>query len=401
MGRTVNRKLSSRQVETLGPGTYADGEGLYLMVSPSGARRWAFRYMSNGRSHEMGLGTANRGNLALARDKAAEAQRVRFSGQDPIGLRRAVRAVPTFGQAADGTLRDRLPGYRNPKHRQQWENTLRTYAAPLWSKRVDQITSSDVAAVLKPIWYAKPETASRLRGRIEKVLDGAKARGEREGENPAIWRGNLDHLLGPQPDSDRHHAALPYQYLPAFFAELREREGIGALALQVCILTALRTDEVLKAEWSEIDLDRKVWVIPRARTKTKKIDFEVPLSDGALALLKVLETIRTSNFVFPAPSGERPMSNAAMSAVLKRMKAVGEGSPRWFDARQKRPITVHGFRSTFRDWAAAETRWDDTLLEECLNHVVGSKVRRSYAREPNLKARAEIMQAFADFCHQH
>jgi integrase len=264
--------------------------------------------------------------------------------------------------------------------------TLREYAAPLRSKHVDEITTEDVLAVLQPIWREKPETASRLRGRIEAVLDAARARGfiPRNEANPARWRGHLDHLLPKRGKLSRgHHAALPYAELPAFLASLREREAVAALALEFTILTAARSGEVLGARWLEIDLATKVWAVPAARMKAAR-EHRIPLSAAALAILEKLAEAKTGEYVFPGRSADRPLSVMAMEMVLRRMKVEG--------------VTVHGFRSAFRDWAGNETHFAREIAEAALSHVVGDKAEQAYRRGDALEKRREMMEAWAAWC---
>ena len=274
-------RLTARKVETAKPGKYSDGGNLYLIVSPTGARKWVLRFTWRGRAKEMGLGSPATVSLADAREKAASARRKIAQGLNPIDERKRTSGVPTFGEMADQVREALSAGFRNEKHKAQWKSTLATYAAPLRDKPVDTITTDDVLAVLKPIWTTKPETASRVRGRIEKVLDAAKAKGFRDGENPARWRGHLDHLL-PRPSklARGHHAAMPYDEVAAFVAELREREAIAALALELCILTAARSGEILGMRWDEIDLDKKIWTVPAHRMKAGR-EHRVPLSQRA------------------------------------------------------------------------------------------------------------------------
>jgi integrase len=275
-------------------------------------------------------------------------------------------------------------GFRNEKHKAQWKSTLATYAAPLRDKPVDAISTDDVLAVLKPIWTIKPDTASRLRGRIEKVLDAAKAKGYRQGENPARWRGHLDHLLPKQSKLTRgHHAAMPYEHVAAFVGRLRESDSLAAQALELAILTAARSGEVLEARWSEIDLDKQVWTLPKHRTKAGRAH-RVPLSARAAAILRQLAEIRTGDFVFPGQRKNRPLSNMAMNMALRRMEAD--------------TITVHGFRSSFRDWAGNETSYPRDLIETALAHVIGDKAEQAYRRSDALEKRRKLMEAWANYC---
>src|SRR3954452_16685269 len=263
----MSGRLTARKVDSAKPGKYSDGGNLYLIVSETGSRKWVLRFTWR-RAKEMGLGSATSVSLADAREKAASARRKIAQGLNPIDERKRDGGIPAFGEVADAVRESLSAGFRNEKHKAQWKSTLETYAAPLRAKPVDSIATEDVLAVLKPIWTEKAETASRLRGRIEKVLDAAKAKGFRDGENPARWRGHLDHLL-PRPSKlERgHHAAMPYEDVAAFVGQLRSREATAALALEFCILTAARSGEVLGSRWSEIDLNKKVWIVPANRMK--------------------------------------------------------------------------------------------------------------------------------------
>jgi integrase len=264
--------------------------------------------------------------------------------------------------------------------------TLETYAAPLRSRPVDQIDTEAVLAVLKPIWLEKPETASRLRGRIEAVLDAAKAQGHRMGENPAAWRGHLSHLLPTRQKLSRgHHAAMAYDDVPAFVARLRERDALAAMALELCILTATRSGEVLGARWSEIDTAKKVWTISAARMKAGRAH-RVPLSDRALSILEKLAEAKTGKFVFPGDRDDRPLSNMTMAMLMRRMKVAG--------------VTVHGFRSAFRDWAGNETHFPREVAEAALAHVVGDKAEQAYRRSDALEKRRALMAAWASYIEQ-
>jgi integrase len=378
------KRLSARTVDTAKPGKYADGNGLYLIVSPSGARKWVFRYMRNGRAREMGLGRASGGTLAETRRKALEAQSQLAGGIDPLAQKKRGTGAPTFGQLATEVRESLSAGFRNAKHKAQWKNTLETYAAPLKDLKVDAIETEHVLECLRPIWTQKPETASRVRGRIEKVLDAARAKGYRTAENPARWRGHLDHLL-PRPKklAKGHHASIRYQMLPALMAQMREREAIAALALEFCILTASRTSEVLNACWEEIDLTEQVWTIPAARMKAGKVH-RIPLSSQAMKVLEKLSTLRTGEHIFPSQNNGKPLSQMSMVMLLRRMKVSN--------------ITVHGFRSTFRDWAGNETKFPRELAEHALAHTIGDKAEQAYRRSDALERRRELMQAWADFC---
>jgi integrase len=376
--------LTARKVVTAKPGKYSDGGNLYLVVSANGSRKWVLRFTWRGMPKEMGLGSAATVSLADARDKAATARRKIAQGLNPIDERKRTSGVPTFGEMADQVREALSAGFRNEKHKAQWKSTLATYAAPLRAKPVDTITTDDVLAIFNPIWATKAETASRVRGRIEKVLDAAKAKGFRDGENPARWRGHLDHLL-PQPSklARGHHAAMPYEEVAAFIAKLREREATSALALELCILTAARSGEILGMRWPEIDLDKKTWTVPAARMKAGR-EHRVPLSPRAVAILRKLEKLKADQFVFPGQARNKPLSNMAMEMVLRRMKIE--------DA------TVHGFRSSFRDWAGNETGYPRDLIETGLAHVVGDRAEQAYRRSDALEKRRNLMETWANYC---
>ena len=285
---------------------------------------------------------------------------------------------------ADALIEAKGAEWRNAKHKAQWTMTLRDYCATLRAKPVDEIDTQAVLGVLKSMWQEKPETASRLRGRIEAVLDAAKAQGHRTGENPAAWRGHLAHLLPKRGKLTRgHHAAMPYGNVPAFMAKLRERDAIAAMALELCILTATRTNEVLGARWSEVDFKSKVWTVPAERTKPGR-PHRIPLSDRALALLEKLAEAKTGKLIFPGQRKGKPLSNMAMEMVMRRMKIE--------DA------TVHGFRSAFRDWAGNETHFAREVAEAALSHVVGDKAEQAYRRGDALEKRRALMQLWAGFC---
>ena len=376
--------LTARKVQTAKAGKYSDGGNLYLIVSPSGSRKWVLRFTWRGRAKEMGLGSATVVSLADAREKAAAARRKLADGLNPIDDRKRDDGIPTFGEMADSVRESLSAGFRNEKHKAQWKNTLATYAASLRSKPVDTVGTDDILAVLKPIWTEKAETASRLRGRIEKVLDAAKAKGFREGENPARWRGHLDHLL-PRPSklSRGHHAAMPYEEVAGFVAELRKRESPAALALEFCILTAARSGEVLGAKWSEIDLEKRVWTVPANRMKAGR-EHRVPLSGRTVSILKRLAELNTGEFVFPGQKPKKPLSDMAMEMVLRRMKIEG--------------ATVHGFRSSFRDWAGNVTNFPREVTETALAHVIGDKAEQAYRRSDALEKRRKLMDAWATYC---
>lgn len=377
-------KLTARKVATAKPGKYSDGGNLYLVVSSTGARKWVLRFTWRGRAKEMGLGGANDVPLLDARERATDARRKVSKGLNPITERKRDSGIPTFGQMADEVRETLSAGFRNEKHKAQWKSTLNTYAAPLHAKPVDTIATDDVLSVLKPIWTEKAETASRLRGRIEKVLDAAKAKGFREGENPARWRGHLDHLL-PRPLklSRGHHAAMAYEDVAAFLGRLREREATAALALEFCILTAARSGEVLGLRLSEIDLEKKIWTVPAERMKAGR-EHRVPLSSRTVSILKPLADAKQGDYVFAGQRRNKPLSGMAMEMLLRRMKIEN--------------ATVHGFRSSFRDWAGNVSSFPREVTETALAHVIGDKSEQAYRRSDAIEKRRKLMEAWANYC---
>jgi integrase len=376
-------KLSARMVATLTkPGRHSDGGGLYLSISPSGARSWVFMWKVVGKRREMGLGSLRDVPLAKARQRAAVAREMLVEGIDPLAARDRPKAM-TFGEAADALIESMSSSWRNAKHRAQWTMTLTVYCEPLRSKPVAEVGIEDVLTVLQPLWTTKPETASRLRGRIERVLDFARARGQRSGENPARWRGHLDALLPKRAKLTRgHHKAMPFDEVPAFMASLRGREGVASYALEFAILTAARSGEVLGARWDEFNLDAALWTVPAARMKGSR-EHRVPLSERAVEILRQMEQARFSEFVFPGLKRNRPLSGMALEMVLRRMKV---------------DVTVHGFRSAFRDWAGERTHFPREVAEAALAHLVGDAVERAYRRGDALEKRRLLMDDWARFC---
>jgi integrase len=389
VGRQINR-LSARAVETLTkPGRHADGGNLYLSIDEDGRRRWVFLYVRNGKQREAGLGPASKWGVSLkaAREKAAEGRAMLKAGLEPLGAwnKPAAEEVPTFGAAADAFLETHEGGWRNDKHKSQWRMTLTRYCEAIRKMPVDAIGTEAVLSVLKPIWTRAPETGSRLRGRIEAVLDAARARGHiaRNEANPARWRGHLDKLLPKRAKlSHGRHAAMPYADVPAFVASLRERPAIAARALELCILTATRSGETLAARWDEIDLEAKTWAIPPARTKAAR-EHRVPLSERAVAILREMQVARTGDYVFSGQRPDRSLSNMAFEKLLRRISS---------------PYTAHGFRSSFRDWAGNETQFPRELAEHALAHVIGDKAEQAYRRSDALERRRELMDAWANYC---
>jgi integrase len=386
-------------------GRYHDGRGLYLEVSTTGSRSWMLRYeradtrpgrAGKRRERWMGLGAVADYTLEEARERARKARQLLNDGIDPIELRRTERTcratAAALAQAASITFEECSKQYysyhsskwKNAKHSAQFLSSLRMYAFPTFGKL--PVAAIDTALVLKaidPIWRTKTETASRVRGRIEAVLDFAKTRGYRAGENPAAWDGNLIHAL-PAPGAIAkvmHHRALPYADVPAFWAQLADREGIAARALEFTVLTAARTGEVIGARWFEIDWEAKIWAIPAERMKAKK-EHRVPLTGRALAILNALP--REAEFVFPGGAKGAPISNMAMAKLLKRM--------------ERTDITVHGFRSTFRDWAAETTSYPNHVIEMALAHTIGDKVEAAYRRGDLFAKRSRLMAEWAKYC---
>lgn len=388
-------KLSAKQAENLkAQGRHSDGGGLYLAIDAGERRRWVFmwRDRKTGKQREMGLGSAAPANkpavsLARAREKAGDARQHLEAGRDPLRVAdeaRKAKAVPTFGAFADEFIKSMAPNWRNPKSKAAWEMTLREYAKPLRAKPVDEITVEDILSVLKHHWERRPETADRLRGRIERVLNAAKAAGHRTGENPAAWRGHLENLLPARPALSRsHHAAIPWEQVPAFMTQLRMREGIAARALEFTILTAARSGETRGARWEEFDLHAKTWTVPAKRMKAG-VEHRVPLCDRVIEILKEMAEVRTGDLVFSGQKPRMPLSDMSLSAVLRRMKVVA---------------TVHGTaRSSFKDWASEATSFPNELSEAALAHITGDKVERAYRRGDALERRRELMAAWATFC---
>lgn len=394
MARGTSKLSAVAVAKAKKPGRYADGNGLYLQVGPTGTKSWLFRYMINGRAREMGLGPVSLIPLAEARVAALETRRKVHEGIDPLAEREEqqrqarieqARAM-TFSQCADAYIQAHRSSWRNDKHAAQWESTLKSYAAPIIGDLpVEAIDLRLVLAILEPIWRDKPETASRLRGRLETVLDWAAVRGLRQGDNPARWRGHLDKLLPARAKVKRveHHAALPYAEIGAFMAKLRSREGFGALALEFTILTAARTSEVLNVTWGEIDRDAAAWTVPGARMKAGR-EHRVPLSPRALAILTELGGGGDMEFVFPGNRASKPLSNMVFLQLLKRMEYAD--------------LTAHGFRSTFRDWAAEQTAFPREVAEAALAHVVADKVEAAYRRGDLFEKRRQLMEAWAIHC---
>ena len=365
--------------------------GLALQVTPARARSWTLRVVIGGKRRDMGLGSYPDVTLAKARDKAREARELIRQGVDPIlrqqeaqsALRAAMAEALTFRECAESYIRTHAASWKNAKHRQQWGNTLAQHAYPVLGELlVRDVKQAQVMAVLEPIWTTTNETAVRLRGRMELVLDWATARGLRDGLNPARWRGHLDKLL-PKPskvNNREHHAALPVGDVAAFMMQLRAAEGMGARALEFVILTAARSGEVRGATWAEIDMEAKVWVVPGSRMKAGK-EHRVPLSDVAVEMLKMQPRSAGTELLFPAPRGGQ-LSDMTLTAVLRRMNV---------------PAVPHGFRSTFRDWAAERSNYPRDVAEMALAHAIGDKVEAAYRRGDLFQKRALMMADWAVF----
>jgi len=394
MPRAANKLSPLTVTKTTKPGLYADGGGLYLQITSAGVKSWLFRYMRAGKARGMGLGPTHTIGLADARARALNCRRLLIDGTDPIDARDAERAAKrldeaagmTFKQCSEKYIEAHRAGWKNAKHADQWTNTLTTYADPVFgSKAVSAIDTTLVMKVLQPIWTTKTETASRLRGRIESVLDWATVRGYRSGENPARLKGHLDTLLPKRSrvQKVKHHPALLYADLPKFMKTLQSQEGTAARALEFLILTATRTNEVIGATWPEVDLNEGVWTVPAERMKMGK-EHRVPLSARAIALAKAQEDVKRGDYVFPGARDKKPLSNMAMLQLLERMK--------------RDDITVHGFRSTFRDWAGETTNYPREVCEAALAHGIKDKAEAAYARGDLFVKRTALMQDWETYC---
>lgn len=387
----LTKRLNARSVNTLSkPGMHADGDGLYLVIDDAGSKRWSLIFQWQGKRKEMGLGNLTGTSLAEAREAAGDYRKILNSGENPIEVRRAERAAKnntshTFGSFADELVDDLSSQFRNEKHIAQWRMTLKEYAAPLRKRPLDEIGTDDVLRVLKPIWQTKAETASRLRGRIERVLDAAKARGMRTGENPARWRGHLDKLLPKRQKLTRgHHAAMPYEEVPQLVLRVKDAGSISALALEWTILTACRSGEALGAKWSEIDFENKIWTIPADRMKAAR-PHRVPLTKHLETILEKLRETRGDNpYLFPGTKPKKQLSAMSLTMQLRRLNVEN--------------VTVHGFRSSFRDWAAEETHFAREIAEAALAHVIGDATERAYRRGDALERRRKLMSAWGDHC---
>jgi integrase len=396
VGQEIQRLTALAVTRASKPGLYADGAGLYLRVSRNGSKSWAFRFTLRGKPREMGLGGLTKVTLADARKKAADVRLLLSDGHDPLDRRQqeeakrareeklsAARGM-TFDKCGEAYIAAHEPGWRNEKHKQQWRNTIVTYVTPVFGNTpVQDIDLDLVMKVIEPIWNTKTETARRIRGRIEVILDWAKVRGYRSGENPARWRGQMDQLLPARSklNSVKHHPALPYSEIPGFMKALSAIPGNSAAALEFLILTAARTSEVIYAKWPEVDFKKKLWVVPAARMKSRR-EHRVPLSSAAIAVLKRMEEAK-GQYVFPGRTTDSPLSNMALLMTLGRMNRAG--------------VTAHGFRSTFRDWAAESTSFPSEVVETALAHVIEGRTEAAYRRGDLLEKRRQLMDAWAEY----
>lgn len=380
MSRAHN-KLSARKVATLKePGRYSDGNGLYLRIQPNGSRSWVHRFSVGGKVRERGLGSADEIGLAQARAAIGAPEGVAASDGE------AATEIPLFGDFADDYVETKILGFKSKVHRDQWRTTMKTYAAPIRQMRIDKIGVDDIVAIVKPIWLTKHETATRVRGRIEEILNAATVKGFRDKEkrNPATLKGYLEYMLPDPPkvdEEEEHHAAVPWEDMPDFWRDLCSRQrSTSALALRFTILTAARTSETTESTWREFNLKERVWTIPAARMKAGKRHM-VPLNDGAMAILAELGAagMRSSDYVFPSPSKEgAPLSNMAMLTLLQRQMGRSE--------------TVHGFRSSFSDWGGEATSHADDIIEMSLAHAIKNKAKAAYRRGRGLEKRRVLMQ---------
>jgi integrase len=386
--------------------TFAVGgiDGLLMQITPTGARSWLLRCNVGDKRRHMGLGGFPDVTLAGARERAREARDMIRQGVDPVEHRKATRAALvaaqkrglTFAEAMEKYLVGKLAEFENPKHKKQWRATLDAYAVPMVGDMlVSDMGVSDVQRILEPIWLTKNETGSRLRGRVEAVMAWATVAGHRTGDNPARWKGNLDAIL-PKPgkvSKVQHHPALTLSDVPEWFADVRSRKGFATRALEFVAMTGARSGEVRGAVWSEIDLDEGLWIIPATRMKARK-EHRVPLTSEALALLRALDRMQGSDYVFPAVRGGA-LSDAALSACMKRINEAREGG--YIDRVSGRPAVPHGLRSTFRDWASERTDYPRDMAELALAHNVGSEVERAYRRGDMIEKRRAMMAAWGRF----
>lgn len=392
--RQMFRLTTKEVINKKKPGDYCDGAGLYLQVSGSGSKSWIFRFGFKGKDRHMGLGPFHTVSLADARMAAVECRKLLLRKIDPIVARdaeharqslEAARSI-TFSECAAAYIKAHRSSWKNAKHADQWTNTISTYCGPVMGAvPVQAVDTALVMNVLEPIWREKPETASRLRGRIESTLDWATVSGYRKGDNPARWRGHLDNLLPSLNKKQRikHHPALPFEQMGEFVESLRSQEGVAAQALEFLILTAARTGEIIGARWNEIDLKAGIWTIPASRMKTST-EHRVPLCSRAIEIIGAMESIKQNDFVFPGQKEARSLTNMAMLELLKR---IGRND-----------LTVHGFRSSFRDWASERTSFPRDVCEMALAHTIANRAEAAYRRGDLFHKRRDLMEHWAKHC---
>jgi integrase len=403
-------RLTDRAVKTASPGRHGDGDGLHLIVSDSGRRKWVLRYQMNGARHDMGLGSYPAVTSSEARIAAADARKLIAQNLDPLNARaasrKAAKAIPTFQDIAQTVIAEAQRKSTNAKVRYQWERHLGSaYCEPLLARPVHEITTLDIVAILKPVWKTKPEVARKLYPAIRRVFEYARIRlrddhGVSMPDNPARW----DDLkaIGFEPParlSRGSHPSLPHERIRTFMTGLRTRNAIAARALEFLILTNVRTDAVLKARWDDFDLNQSLWTVPVANLKDRKYrkeGFRVPLPPRAVEMVREMGSIKTSDYVFPGQGPMKPLSNMALLTLLKRMNSVT--AEKWVDVADGRPITTHGFRATFRTWAEEVTGFPRAVIEEAMGHQVGNQVERAYRRTDVLEKRRELMAAWAKYC---
>ncbi|MFZ4762254.1 MAG: tyrosine-type recombinase/integrase [Alphaproteobacteria bacterium] len=391
-----NHKLSALSInKTNKQGRYSDGGGLYLQIAAGGSKSWLFRFNLNKKAYQMGLGSVSAVSLSVARQKAAACRALLDEGKNPIQARQEQQAKLLFEQAssisfnhcAEAYINAHQQAWSNAKHIAQWKSTIKQYASPvIGDLSIAAIDTPLICKILEPIWHNKTETATRLRQRLEKILDWASVKGYRQQENPARWKGHLDKIL-PAPAkimNVEHRKALPYKDIPQFMQQLQAQQGIGAKAFILMILTACRTGEIIKTSWQEINLKEKLWVIPAKRMKAKK-EHRIPLSEQALEILTMMQENRRNDWIFCNESLNKPISNGVFIAHLKRMGL-------------KEQIDPHGFRSSFRDWAAEQTNYPREVAEQALAHSLKDKVEAAYRRGDLLEKRAALMQDWANYC---
>jgi integrase len=419
MARLIEKLTPLEVTKKTKPGYYGDGAGLWLQVSTSGSKSWIFRFTLNKKQREMGLGAVHTVTLSEARAKAKECRLILLDGKDPLEARKVTKMADaldrakmmTFDQCATAYIATHRGSWKNAKHISQWENTLKTYASPfIGALPVAYVDTALVVKVLsqqgkdkRTLWESKTETATRLRGRIESILDWATVSKFRQGDNPARWKGHLDNLLATLSKSDRtkHHPALPWQEVGAFMAALRGQDGIAASAVEFAILTACRSGEVRGATWAEIDLDDRVWTIPAERMKAKR-EHRVPLSTAAITLIESRQKQKLGAFIFPGVKQGKPLSDMSLTAVIRGMneRASKSGGKLWIDPASKKNATVHGFRSSFRDWCSESVAnsFPREVCEHALAHSLPDKVEAAYRRGDLIEKRTLLMQAWADYC---